>query len=275
LFDQSVVNAVLVLILVSIIAATMLVQRVMGDVPVPKAESGDLGKTVLVALEDTGQAQIAFAVGARIAAPDGGVVRALLGNAPDDKRARESARAQMRQVGYSIGVDTDPSIIVHGSFAEGIINAVAEHEPSFVLVAQRRASPSPAVGSAGEAVAASIDAPVAVVIGEVDRIREVLLIDGASGGEPQRDESQPKTGVTMVTELARRIGGKNVTVRATGDSTSFADLTPGQLCIAPTSSWQALLASDPPEGAALLMTVEPPTPSDGTQSLLSVRDARM
>ena len=275
LFDQSVVNAVLVLILVSIIAATMLVERVMGDVPVPEAEAGNLGKRVLVALEDPEQARIAFALGARIAAPDGGVVRALLANAPHGKRARESTLTQLRQVGYAIGVDTDPSLIVHGSFAEGIVNAVAEHEPSFVLVAQRRASANPAIGNAGEAVAASIDAPVGVVIGEVERLREVVLIDRAWHGGVQRADGHADNEVTVATELARRIGGRNVTIRPGGDSESFGDVAPGQLWIAPTNSWQALLASDPPEGAALLMTVEPPTQTDGARSPLSVRDGRM
>ena len=91
LFDQSVVNAVLVLILVSIIAATVIVERVMGDVPVPKTEGHHLGKRILVALEDPRQAQLGFAIGARVAAPDGGIVRGLLGAAPTDKRAREAA----------------------------------------------------------------------------------------------------------------------------------------------------------------------------------------
>ncbi len=275
LFDQSVVNAVLVLILVSIIAATMIVERVMGDVAVPESVSGNLGKTVLVALEDPQQARIAFAVGARIAAPDGGVVRALLANAPHDRRARESALEHLRQVGYAIGVDTDPRLIVHGSFAEGIVNAVSEHEPSFVLVAQRRASSNPAVGSVGEAVAASIDAPLAVVVGEVERIRDVVLIDRASPDGGQPTDGHPNNDASVATELARRIGSKHVTIRPTGDSTSFDDLAPGQLCIAPTNSWQAILASDPPKGAALLMTVETPRPSDGAQTPRSVRDARI
>ena len=280
LFDQSVVNAVLVLILVSIIAATMLVERVMDDVPLPEAEPGNLGKTVLVALEDPAQAQTAFAVGARIAAPDSGVVRALLANAPHDKRARESALAKLRQIGYATGVDTDPGLVLHGSFAEGIINAVAEHQPSLVLVAQQSASASPALGSSGEAVAASIDPPVAVVIGELERIRQVVLSDRESRDDSQRgdrppSDSQPNDAVTIATELARRIGGKNITIRPTRNPTSFDDLVPGQLCIAPTNSWQALAASDPPKGAALLMTIERPTPTHHDRSLLPIRDAQI
>ena len=56
LFDQSVVNAVLVLILVSIVVATFVVERVKGDVAVPHEDGQRLGHLVLVALEDPGQA---------------------------------------------------------------------------------------------------------------------------------------------------------------------------------------------------------------------------
>ena len=80
-------------ILVSIIAATLLVERVMSDMPVPSAEAYELGKRVLVALEDSGQAQVGFAIAARVAAPDSGIVRGLLGSAPADKRGfRADAR---------------------------------------------------------------------------------------------------------------------------------------------------------------------------------------
>jgi hypothetical protein len=270
LFDQSVVNAVLVLILVSIIVATLIVERVMTDVPVPEAAAQDLGKRVLVALEDAGQARIGFAIGARVAAPDSGIVRGLLGSAPPDKRARDAALAQLRRVGYMIGVDTDPRL-VHGSFAEGIVNAVAEHEPSFVLVGQHGASVAPALGGPGEAVAASIASPVAIVVGETEKIREVVLLDGQ-----QPADGQAYGAAKIAAELAMRIGGKNVKVRPPGDPDDFSTLAPGQLAIAPTASWQALAAADPPPGAAVLMVLHPSQAHvDDDHPALLIRDAQI
>ncbi len=272
LFDQSVVNAVLVLILVSIVAATVIVERVKRDVPVPKTEAQGLGKFILVALEDPAQAQIGFEIGARIAAPDGGLVRGLLGCPPAEKREREHGLAELSRVGYAIGVDTNPMLLVHGSFAEGVVNAVTEQEPSFVLVGQSSASATPALGGPGEAVAASIAQPVAIVIGEAARIREVVLVE-----TQQAADRQSNGAVAIAAELAARIGGRHVRVRPAGDSPFFSDLRPGQLCIAPTNSWQALAASDPPNGAAVLMVHDPPpqSPSEDDHGLLSVRDARI
>jgi Kef-type K+ transport system membrane component KefB len=259
LFDQSVVNAVLVLILVSIVVATFVVERVKGDVAVPHEDGQRLGHRVLVALEDPGEAELGFEIAARIAAPDTGVVRGLLSCPPGERSAREAGIAELRRVGFSIGVDTDPTLLVANSFADGIVNAVAANEPSLVLVGQRTVSGASALGGPGEAVAAAISAPVAIVVGETARIAEVVLVDA----ERMRDE-QPHNAVGLAVELAERIAGNNIQHR-NGESMSFKDLRPGQLCIAPARSWQVLAASDPPEGAALMMVLEvqPAAPLEG------------
>jgi hypothetical protein len=248
-----------------------MVERVMRDVPAPRATVSGLGKRVLVALEDPAQAQIAFAIGARIAAPDGGIIRGLLGSTPADKSARDSALAHLRRVGYAIGVDTDPKLIVRGTFAEAVVNAAAEHEPSLVLVCQRSASTDPALGGPGEAVAASIASPVAVVIGETDKIRDVLLI----GGQPPED-GVPRPAAKIAAELAMRIGGKNLRVAAAGESDSSGSLQLGQLAIAPTASWQALAATDPPAGAVCVMVLEPRhLEADGDHSRFAIQDLQI
>ncbi|HTR75866.1 MAG TPA: cation:proton antiporter, partial [Solirubrobacterales bacterium] len=78
LFDQSVVNAALVLILVSIVVGTFLVERAVPKVPAPEGLSERIGARILVVLTDPGQAKLAFGMAARIAAGEGGVVRGLL-----------------------------------------------------------------------------------------------------------------------------------------------------------------------------------------------------
>jgi Kef-type K+ transport system membrane component KefB len=253
LFDQSVVNAVLVLILVSIVAATLVTDRFKRRVAVPQVDRVALGKRVLVALEDPEQAQVGFTIGARVAAPDSGVIRALLGCRPSEKRVREASLVELERVGFAVGVDVDPKLLVDASLAEGIINVAAEQEPSFVLVGQRSASAHPALGGSGEAVAAAITTPVAILIGEAARIREVVLID--RGGEGVTNGKGP---AGLAAELAARIGGKSVTVRSSGDTQSFQGLAPGQLWIAAADSGEVLAAADPPEGAVLMLVLDPP-----------------
>jgi Kef-type K+ transport system membrane component KefB len=258
LFDRSVVNAVLVLILVTIVVATLITDRAKTRVAVPHVERQPLGKRVLVALQDEDQAEIGFTIAARVAGPDSGLVRALLECLPTEKRERESSLRRLHRVGFAVGVDVDPGLLVHPSLAEGIVNVVAEHEPSLVLVGQRTASAHPALGGIGEAVAASIPVPVVILLGEAQRISEVVLMEV----DPARavDANGNRSGaIAVANELAARIGGKNVTRRGASEETTLGDLRPGQLCIAPVDSWEVMAAADPPEGAALMMVLHPPT----------------
>lgn len=257
LFDQSVVNAVLVLILVTIVVATVITDRAKTRVVVPHVEYQALGKRVLVALQDPDQAQIGFTIAARVAGPDGGLIRALLESSPAEKRERETSLRQLHRVGFAVGVDVDPALLVHPSLAEGIINVVAEQEPSLVLVGQRTASAHPALGGIGEAVAAAVPVPVAILIGETDRIAEVVLMEVS----PERavDANGNRSGAgALAAQLAARIGGKNVSKRGLSDRTTLGELRAGQLCIAPVDSWQVMAAADPPAGAALMMVLQPP-----------------
>ncbi len=272
LFDQSVVNAVLVVILVTIVAATLLVERSKRAVTLPHVERLALGKRVLVALEDPAQAQIGFAIGARIAAPDTGVVRGLLGSAPHETAVQETRLSQLRTAGYAVGVDVDPALLVHTTLAEGIINVAAAERPSLILVGQRHASAHPALGGAGEAVAASITAPVAIVIGDAARIGEVVLVQA-----DRPDQARGDGAAGLAAELAARIGGKGVIKHEAGAVQTFTEVAAGQLWIAPADSGQVLAAADPPSGSALMMVLEPPStgPADEESASAAVWDQRI
>ena len=254
LFDQTVVNAVLVLILASIVTATLIVDRAKKRVPPAAASSHTIGKRVLVALDDPVLARLGFAIGAHLAAPDSGVVRGLLACSPDDARAAKAGLAQLRVAGFTVGLDTDPALLVDPSFVDGVINVVAAQEPSFVLIGQRRASTGPAFGTSGEAVAASITAPVAIVIGDATAIGEVVLF----ATEHAPDDERHGASAGFAAELATRIAGNAVAFPDGTDSPPASDLAPGQLGIAQAASWDVLAALDPPAGSALLLVLEPP-----------------
>jgi Kef-type K+ transport system membrane component KefB len=250
LFDQSVVNAVLVLILVSIVVATLIVERVKTRVQVPDSTDRGIGKHVLVALEDSGQTHVGLAVGASIAGPDSGIVRSLLSCPPDARRKVESELAQMRSVGHAYGVDTDPALLVNKSFEEGVLNAVVEYGPSFVLVGQAGTPWIPTRNSPGEAIAASIADPVALVIGEVERIRGVLLV------QPRQLNGADPTGAARIAgDIATRLGGKAVTTLHFDDPWGFADLLPGQVAVAAVDLSGAQMAVDPPAGAGAVIVL--------------------
>ena len=196
-------------------------------------------------------------------------MRGLLHSVPTDALNRESELAQLRSAGFTLGVDTDPALLVHGSLAEGVVNAVAAHHPSLVLVTQRSAAAAPAFGTAGEAVAATIPSPVAIVIGEATKIGEVRLVETHSSAD------HPHNGaIGLAEELASRIAGKNLVRQQASELPSTGDLRPEQVCIAAVSSWEMLAASDPPEGAALIFVLQPagdPSTSTPADAELRIR----
>ncbi len=254
LFGQSVVNAILVLILVSIIVGTLIVERSKVLIPKPPIDHQRLGTRVLVALEDRRQAAIGFAIGARVAAPDSGVVRGLLRSTPAEAESLEPELGRLRAAGYKLGMDTDPSLLVHTSFVDGVVNAAATQRPSLVLINQAHVGGALAVGSTGEAVAAAIPSPVAIVIGDAPRIAQVRLTET----EHSADGAHGHDARVLAQELASRIGGKNVTREQVAELSSAAELRPGQVRIAAVTSWELLAATDPPSGAALILVLAPP-----------------
>jgi Kef-type K+ transport system membrane component KefB len=253
LFDQSVVNAALVLILVSIVVGTVLVERAAPTVPPPTGIGERLGVRILVTLEDPAQAPLAFAIGARIAARDNGIVRGLLSCAPAEAQASNGRLSQLAAAGFAADLDPEPRLLVHESLAEGIVNAAAEERASLVLVGQGSAQAASAFGSSGEAVAAASPAAVAILIGEADRLGEVSLLSG----EGPNSDGASSGASRLAAELASRLAGRRLEPSA-GNGAAVESLRPGQLCIMPVASWQLLAKPpEPPPGAAVMIVPEP------------------
>ncbi len=146
--------------------------------------------------------------------------------------------------------------MVHTSLAEGVLHAAAAEDASLVLIGQHSAKAASALGTSAEAVAAATPVPVAIVIGNVERVGEVELV--------RLRDSQPNGARTsasrLAAELATRLGGSRLRTRDSSSESWSAELRSGQLCIAPAASWQLLAFSDPPDGAAVIIVLEPGVP---------------
>lgn len=248
LFDQSVVNAALVLILASILLGTFLVERSVPTVPPPEGDSDRVGGRILVALTEPRQAALALALAARIAVPEAGVVRGLLACSRSEAEELAPRLAELDAAAYTAGIDAESRLLVHDSLAESVVNAATEARASLVIVG-RPSTPGPsAFSSEGEAIAAALAAPVAILVGEAREIREVEVVR-----EPERIDGGTFDADGLAIELARRIAGTNVEVSDL-DPEGLAEPRPGQLRVLPATSWQLLAgAANPPDGAAVLI----------------------
>jgi len=249
LFDQSVVNAALVLILVSIVVGTLLVERAVAAVPPPAAMAERVGARVLVALTDPDQAPLAFLVAARIAASEGGIVRGLLASTRAEAEEAGKRLIELDAAAYAAGVDAESRVLVHDSLAESVVNVATEARASLVIVGRRQAPGASAFGDEGETIAAGLAVPVAILVGEATSIHDVEVAREAAdhaGGNFDADG--------LAADLARRIGGTAVELADSEPETLPEPPRPGQLRVLPANSWQLLAgAAQPPPGAALLI----------------------
>jgi Kef-type K+ transport system membrane component KefB len=248
LFDQSVVNAALVLILVSIVVGTLLVDRSVPTVPTPEGVGERLGARVLVVLTDPGQAALAFALAARIAAADGGVVRGLLA-APRGRTAELEPRlGELLAAGYAAGIDAEPHLLVHQALAEGVVNVATESRTSLVILGAAEPAGTSPFGSEAEAIAAGLAVPLAVLLGSEPGIRAVEVVrepDDHAGGAFDADG--------LAVDLGRRIAGTAVEAADLGPS-ALESPPPGVLRIMPATSWQLLAGTaEPGSRSAILL----------------------
>jgi nucleotide-binding universal stress UspA family protein len=250
LFDQSVVNAVLVLILVSVVASTLIAERAARRIERPPAERPRLGDRVLVAAQDSERAALAISAAGRIAERDGGVVQALLVANRSEAEGRDAELRTLATEGFDLGMDVDPRLVVDRSVADAVVNVAEADNASLVLVVERDGPTQPTIGSWTEAVAGATPAPVVIVRGGAKRFSDVQLVspgDGAAPGGPA---------ARLAAEIAVRLGGEEVQAHEHG-----SPAVPGALQIVPIGSWESL-AAEPPQDGALLIVPEPAVPVD-------------
>jgi hypothetical protein len=131
LFDTSVVNAVLVLILVSISLAAVLAQRVVTWMPRGAAHKV-LGEKVLVATL-AAPSDTAMRAATRLARPDGGHGEVVITRTVGEPRPEATALRSIERHIFGHGFDGRLTTTI-GTLAEAVTRAVSETEPSVVVV---------------------------------------------------------------------------------------------------------------------------------------------
>jgi Kef-type K+ transport system membrane component KefB len=134
LFGTSVVNAVLVLILVSLVVSPIAGRRFMRGVPRPPAAGRPLGSRIVVAVSTVDPPADVFQLAARIAAPDGGVVHPVLLRRESDPAHDAAAVNALEAAANAHGVDGAGAVVVDRSLPAGVAHAAAAHLATLVVV---------------------------------------------------------------------------------------------------------------------------------------------
>src|SRR4051794_4931187 len=133
LFGTSLVNAVLVLILVSIILGALLAQKVVEWVPAPAARERPLGERVLVVTPSSGPSEAAVRAATLLARPDGGHGDVVVIRAGNEPRLDVKALHRLQQRVSAQGFDGRVRTAVD-DLAQVVATAARTAEPSLVIV---------------------------------------------------------------------------------------------------------------------------------------------
>jgi hypothetical protein len=170
LFGTSVVNAVLVLILVSIVLSALLAERVVDWIPAQVVHRPPLGGKVLVVTTSTGPTDAAVRVATLLSRPDGGHSDVVITRMPTeptpDRTALRAVEKRIFRHGFDGHVRTEVDRL-HDAVAKAILST----HPSLVVVDEPTFDASPS------------HVPVLVVHGAgpgADGIRVIATADDAN-----------------------------------------------------------------------------------------------
>jgi Kef-type K+ transport system membrane component KefB len=242
LFDESVVNAVLVLILVSMIISTLVAERTVGRVELPPEAIPALGERVLVAVADLDAAALGLRVARALAGAHAGVIEVVLIEPAGSEVGRR--RADMDRLDglcHRLGIDTEPMLRVTDHRARSTMLAASDFLASMVIAV------GPADDRWAETASLHERAPVAIIHGALDRpLTAIDCFATASTGD---------SAGTVISELIA-VMPTEVSVTETDTDSLISRLQPGQLGITAVADWDRLTAVRAPDGAALLLVPE-------------------
>lgn len=169
LYGQDVVNAVMVVIAVSLVITSTGTPKFAAKIGKPVDEEQRLGERVLLAVRDAGGSLTnRLRVAGDVAASNDGVVLPVVVSLPGSDGNLVESRAQVTEIDaelHALGLEGDTRIRVDRSIAGGIANAAVENDATLVMLGW--AGPQPLAGLFTETIASEVaglvKCPVAVI----------------------------------------------------------------------------------------------------------------
>jgi nucleotide-binding universal stress UspA family protein len=208
LFDTDLLNATLVVVLVTVLVSSILTRAAARRIEPPLVQGERLAETIFVptdVVDDPAVVRLA----ARLAMAKGGNV--LVGAVAATRGAELAAarsRAELAEAGAAAaGAETHTAVRLDSSAADGLAAIAAEHEASLVVIGWRRAALAADIVLGGQSadLIALADVPVlAVSAGGSDFQRVVLALDRDDLDARRAGERDLAAAVTAIASAAAR-----------------------------------------------------------------------
>ncbi|HAP77709.1 MAG TPA: hypothetical protein DCR14_16715 [Acidimicrobiaceae bacterium] len=235
LFTTTTVNAVMIVIVVSLIAASVSAQKFGSAVPVPEADAARFGRGVLAHMADTADANAVLGVAARVAAADAGIVRPVSIVADASLPSPELGDAVHAAI-TRLGIDAELDRRHDSSVNDGILHAAGSYDASMLVLAAETQSWLPTLlGAAQHGLVASSSVPTVLVRPGADEPTRVVLLLAPSQAR------RPSSAAYLAAQVARRLAGSDRTllvVSAEPPVDSLAgEVGKGEVVVAPPLEW--------------------------------------
>lgn len=216
LFSTSVVNAVLVLILVTIVVPTVLAPRFIRSIPAARPEALPLGGRVLLAARPGGPTSSAVHLARRLTRPDAGVADLFIAHRLDERIVAERDLAATGARVFRGSLDGEVHRVVGRDVAEAVAHAARAAASSVVVIDVD----SDDEDLTWEPTDRESNVPVVLLVGHGDaRPERVWLVDDRD------DDPNP-----FAAEVATRLAGSASRVQRIADGWP-ADLGPGDAVV--------------------------------------------
>ncbi len=208
LFDTDLLNATLVVVLVTVLASSLLTRQAARRIDPPLVQGERLAENLFVPVEIAEDVEV-VRLAARLAMAKGGnVLVGAVAVSPGDQLAAARARARSaEEVASSVGAEASSVVRVDTSTSTALAAIAAEHEVTMTLVAWRRVAAAVEVVLGGHEVdlVALADVPVLAVLtsrGEFSRV--VLALDRADLHPSRAAERDLAVAVSAIAATASR-----------------------------------------------------------------------
>ena len=176
LFTTSTVNAVMIVIVVSLILASVSVTRYGARMPKPAMDTTRIGRVVVAHMGSTDEIGSVLTVAAAIAGADAGIVRPTYVVADGEDGPSEELGEHVEREITRLTLDAELEVHHDRSSTDGLLHTAGSHRASLIVVPAATQSWLPALLGAGQhALVAASAAPVVLVRSAPHRPARVVL----------------------------------------------------------------------------------------------------
>ncbi len=207
LFTTATVNAVMIVIVVSLVLASMSALAFGRRIPKPPLDTTRLGRSVLVQVEDPADVAVLVTLAGRLAASDSGVVHAVLVVPDGDDGPDEALLNSLHEAVAATAVDAELEVRHDRTVTDGLLHAGVSLRASFVMAPAATQTWLPTLFEAAQhRLVAASPAPTALVRAGREVPRRVVLLLGTAQAK------RPSSAGLLAAQLASRLAGGSLVV---------------------------------------------------------------